>query len=155
MWALDLILPIVFAAFVTATTRTRSPCAHGRAMIRAVRGRSIQVAGSSTSGGPSEEAIEGFHDLGDDEASPLDARPSALDDAVDPDPTRSTARDGGRRPRQPRRRRGPGRVLADDVLARLREPGSRRGCCRATGATPRRQAAEAVAAGGRGGRRRR
>jgi sec-independent protein translocase protein TatC len=29
-------------------------------------------------------AVEGFHDLGDDEASPLDARPSTLDDAYDP-----------------------------------------------------------------------
>jgi sec-independent protein translocase protein TatC len=29
------------------------------------------------------EAIEGFHDVGDDEASPLDARPSQLDDPLD------------------------------------------------------------------------
>jgi sec-independent protein translocase protein TatC len=28
--------------------------------------------------------VEHFHDLGDDEASPLDARPSTLDDAYDP-----------------------------------------------------------------------
>ena len=35
------------------------------------------------------EAIEGFHDLSDDEASPLDARPSALDQPLD-SPTSST-----------------------------------------------------------------
>jgi sec-independent protein translocase protein TatC len=34
-------------------------------------------------------AVESFHDVDDDEASPLDARPSALDDPVD-SPTAST-----------------------------------------------------------------
>jgi sec-independent protein translocase protein TatC len=34
-------------------------------------------------------ALEGFHDVDDDEASPLDARPSALDDPAD-SPTAST-----------------------------------------------------------------
>jgi len=35
-------------------------------------------------------AIEGFHDVSDDEASPLDARPSALDQPLD-SPTSSTS----------------------------------------------------------------
>jgi sec-independent protein translocase protein TatC len=34
------------------------------------------------------DAVEHFHDLGDDEASPLDARPSSLDDAPSTAPTR-------------------------------------------------------------------
>jgi sec-independent protein translocase protein TatC len=34
-------------------------------------------------------ALESFHDLSDDEASPLDARPSALDQPLDT-PTSST-----------------------------------------------------------------
>jgi sec-independent protein translocase protein TatC len=33
--------------------------------------------------------IEHFHDLGDDEASPLDARPSSLEDVHDPTSTRT------------------------------------------------------------------
>jgi sec-independent protein translocase protein TatC len=36
-------------------------------------------------------AVESFHDVGDDEASPLDVRPSALDEPLD-SPTASTRR---------------------------------------------------------------
>jgi sec-independent protein translocase protein TatC len=41
----------------------------------------IQIARVVDKRRAKREAIEGFHDVDDDHASPLDARPSALDDA--------------------------------------------------------------------------
>jgi sec-independent protein translocase protein TatC len=48
---------------------------------------SIQIARFVDKRRAKRAAVEGFHDLGDDEASPLDAGPSSLDDAYDPTST--------------------------------------------------------------------
>ena len=79
-------LTIVFAAFVTPTQDPFTMLLMAGPMIVLFEG-AIQVARIVDKRRAKREAIEGFHDLGDDEASPLDARPSALDDA--PTTTRS------------------------------------------------------------------
>src|SRR4051794_39654196 len=79
-------LTIVFAAFVTPTQDPFTMLLMAGPMIVLFEG-AIQIARVVDKRRAKRDAIEGFHDLGDDEASPLDARPSSLDDA--PTTTRS------------------------------------------------------------------
>jgi sec-independent protein translocase protein TatC len=79
-------LTIVFAAFVTPTQDPFTMLLMAGPMIVLFEG-AIQVARVVDKRRAKRAAVEGFHDLGDDEASPLDARPSALDDAYDPTST--------------------------------------------------------------------
>ena len=78
-------LTIVFAAFITPTQDPFTMLLMAGPMIVLFEG-AIQIARVVDKRRARREAIEGFHDLGDDEASPLDAAPAALDDARD-DPT--------------------------------------------------------------------
>ncbi|UOY02512.1 twin-arginine translocase subunit TatC [Blastococcus sp. PRF04-17] len=73
-------LTIVFAAFVTPTQDPFTMLAMAGPMILLFE-LAIQVARVVDKRRARREALEHFHDLGDDEASPLDARPSSLDDA--------------------------------------------------------------------------
>ncbi|TFV66257.1 UNVERIFIED_ORG: twin-arginine translocase subunit TatC [Bacillus sp. AZ43] len=73
-------LTIVFAAFVTPTQDPFTMLAMAVPMIVLFEG-AIQVARVVDKRRARREAVEHFHDLGDDDASPLDARPSSLDDA--------------------------------------------------------------------------
>jgi sec-independent protein translocase protein TatC len=81
-------LTIVFAAFITPTQDPFTMLLMAGPMIVLFEG-AIQIARVVDKRRARREAIEGFHDLSDDEASPLDARPSALDEPVD-SPTSST-----------------------------------------------------------------
>jgi sec-independent protein translocase protein TatC len=80
-------LTIVFAAFVTPTQDPFTMLLMAGPMIVLFEG-AIQIARVVDKRRARREAIEGFHDIGDDEASPLDARPSSLADAYDPTTTR-------------------------------------------------------------------
>jgi sec-independent protein translocase protein TatC len=80
-------LTIVFAAFVTPTQDPFTMLLMAGPMIALFEG-AIQIARVVDKRRAKREAIEGFHDVDDDEASPLDARPSSLDDAYDPTTTR-------------------------------------------------------------------
>jgi sec-independent protein translocase protein TatC len=72
-------LTIVFAAFVTPTQDPFTMLAMAGPMILLFEA-AIQIARVVDRRRARRAALEHFHDLGDDEASPLDARPSALDD---------------------------------------------------------------------------
>jgi sec-independent protein translocase protein TatC len=78
-------LTIVFAAFVTPTQDPFTMLLMAGPMIVLFE-LAIQIARVVDKRRAKRAALEHFHDLGDDQASPLDARPSALDDA--PSPTR-------------------------------------------------------------------
>ena len=80
-------LTIVFAAFVTPTQDPFTMLLMAGPMIALFEG-AIQIARVVDKRRAKREAIEGFHDVDDDAASPLDARPSSLDDAYDPTATR-------------------------------------------------------------------
>ena len=75
-------LTIVFAAFVTPTQDPFTMLAMAGPMILLFE-LAIQIARVVDKRRAKREALEHFHDLGDDEASPLDARPSALDNSYD------------------------------------------------------------------------
>jgi sec-independent protein translocase protein TatC len=79
-------LTIVFAAFVTPTQDPFTMLLMAGPMIVLFE-LAIQVARVVDKRRAKRDAVEHFHDLGDDEASPLDARPSALDDVRDPSTT--------------------------------------------------------------------
>ena len=81
-------LTIVFAAFVTPTQDPFTMLAMAVPMMVLFE-MAIQIARIVDKRRAKRAAVEGFHDVDDDEASPLDARPSALDDPVD-SPTAST-----------------------------------------------------------------
>jgi sec-independent protein translocase protein TatC len=85
-------LTIVFAAFVTPTQDPFTMLLMAGPMIVLFEG-AIQIARLVDRRRARREAVEGFHDVADDEASPLDARPSALDESYDP----STAPSAGSR----------------------------------------------------------
>ena len=76
-------LTIVFAAFVTPTQDPFTMLAMAGPMILLFE-LAIQTARLVDRRRARRAAIEGFHDLDDDQASPLDARPSSLDDAPTP-----------------------------------------------------------------------
>ena len=76
-------LTIVFAAFVTPTQDPFTMLLMAGPMIVLFE-LAIQIARLVDKRRAKRAAAESFHDLGDDEASPLDARPSSLDDAYDP-----------------------------------------------------------------------
>ena len=92
-------LTLVFAAFITPTQDPFTMLLMAGPMIALFEG-AIQIARVVDKRRARREAIEGFHDIGDDEASPLDAGPSSLDDAYDPTRTLMEVC----RPRQPHRR---------------------------------------------------
>jgi sec-independent protein translocase protein TatC len=79
-------LTIVFAAFVTPTQDPFTMLLMAGPMIVLFE-LAIQVARVVDKRRAKRDAVEHFHDLGDDEASPLDARPSTLDDVRDPSTT--------------------------------------------------------------------
>jgi sec-independent protein translocase protein TatC len=81
-------LTIVFAAFVTPTQDPFTMLAMAVPMMVLFE-MAIQIARIVDKRRAKRAAVESFHDVDDDEASPLDARPSALDDPVD-SPTAST-----------------------------------------------------------------
>lgn len=81
-------LTIVFAAFVTPTQDPFTMLLMAGPMIVLFEG-AIQIARVVDKRRARREAVEGFHDIADDEASPLDAGPSSLDDAYDPTSTRT------------------------------------------------------------------
>jgi sec-independent protein translocase protein TatC len=81
-------LTIVFAAFVTPTQDPFTMLAMAVPMVLLFE-LAIQIARVVDKRRAKRAAVEGFHDVDDDAASPLDARPSALDDPVD-SPTAST-----------------------------------------------------------------
>jgi sec-independent protein translocase protein TatC len=76
-------LTIVFAAFVTPTQDPFTMLLMAGPMIVLFE-LAIQIARVVDKRRAKRAAAEGFHDVGDDEASPLDPRPSTLDDAYDP-----------------------------------------------------------------------
>jgi sec-independent protein translocase protein TatC len=82
-------LTIVFAAFVTPTQDPFTMLAMAIPMILLFE-TAIQIARVVDKRRAKRADVEHFHDLGDDEASPLDARPSSLEDSCDPSsaPTR-------------------------------------------------------------------
>ncbi|SNR51024.1 twin-arginine translocase subunit TatC [Blastococcus mobilis] len=82
-------LTIVFAAFVTPTQDPFTMLAMAGPMIVLFEG-AIQIARVVDKRRAKREALEHFHDLDDDEASPLDARPSAL--GADYDPSTASTR---------------------------------------------------------------
>jgi sec-independent protein translocase protein TatC len=75
-------LTIVFAAFVTPTQDPFTMLLMAGPMILLFEG-AIQIARLVDKRRAKRDAVEHFHDLGDDEASPLDARASSLDDSFD------------------------------------------------------------------------
>jgi sec-independent protein translocase protein TatC len=79
-------LTIVFAAFVTPTQDPFTMLLMAGPMIVLFE-VAIQVARFVDRRRAKRAALEHFHDVGDDEASPLDAQPSALEDPVDSSPT--------------------------------------------------------------------
>jgi sec-independent protein translocase protein TatC len=76
-------LTIVFAAFVTPTQDPFTMLLMAGPMILLFEG-AIQIARVVDKRRARRAALEHFHDVGDDEASPLDASPSPLDDSFDP-----------------------------------------------------------------------
>jgi Tat protein translocase TatC len=84
-------LTIVFAAFITPTQDPFTMLAMAVPMVLLFE-LAIQVARVVDKRRARREALEHFHDVGDDEASPLDARPSAVDAA--PTPYEELHRDG-------------------------------------------------------------
>lgn len=72
-------LTLVFAAFITPTQDPFTMLAMAVPMILLFEG-AIQVARVVDKRRAKRDAIAGFHDVDDDEASPLDATPSRLDD---------------------------------------------------------------------------
>jgi sec-independent protein translocase protein TatC len=72
-------LTLVFAAFVTPTQDPFTMLAMSGPMILLFEG-AIQVARLVDRRRAKRDAIAGFHDLDDDEASPLDASPSSLEE---------------------------------------------------------------------------
>jgi len=83
-------LTIVFAAFVTPTQDPFTMLLMAGPMIVLFE-LAIQLARFVDKRRAKRAALEHFHDIGDDEASPLDAGPSPLDDPYDPT-TASTRR---------------------------------------------------------------
>jgi sec-independent protein translocase protein TatC len=81
-------LTIVFAAFVTPTQDPFTMLLMAGPMIVLFEG-AIQIARVVDKRRARRADVEHFHDLADDEASPLDARPSSLDDVRDPTSTRT------------------------------------------------------------------
>ena len=79
-------LTIVFAAFVTPTQDPFTMLLMAGPMIVLFE-VAIQVARFVDKRRAKRAALEHFHDVGDDEASPLDARPSTLEETVDSSPT--------------------------------------------------------------------
>jgi sec-independent protein translocase protein TatC len=79
-------LTLVFAAVITPTQDPFTMMLMAGPMILLFEG-AIQLARVVDKRRARREAIEGYRELGDDEASPLDARPSSLD-AYDPTSTR-------------------------------------------------------------------
>ncbi len=73
-------LTLVFAAFITPTQDPFTMLAMAGPMILLFEG-AIQVARVVDKRRAKRDAIAGFHDVDDDDASPLDASPSTLDDA--------------------------------------------------------------------------
>jgi sec-independent protein translocase protein TatC len=80
-------LTVVFAAFVTPTQDPFTMLLMAGPMIVLFE-LAIQVTRVVDKRRAKRDAIEHFHDLGDDEASPLDARPSSLDAPTSTTPTR-------------------------------------------------------------------
>ena len=78
-------LTIVFAAFVTPTQDPFTMLLMAGPMMVLFE-LAIQIARIVDKRRASATAVEHFHGLDDDEASPLDVRPSALDDAPSPTP---------------------------------------------------------------------
>jgi sec-independent protein translocase protein TatC len=76
-------LTIVFAAFVTPTQDPFTMLLMAGPMVLLFE-VAIQIARIVDKRRAKREAAEHFHDLDDDEASPLDASPSSLDDAPSP-----------------------------------------------------------------------
>lgn len=74
-------LTLVFAAFITPTQDPFTMLAMAGPMILLFEG-AIQVARVVDKRRAKRDALAGFHDLDDDEASPLDATPSTLDDVT-------------------------------------------------------------------------
>ena len=74
-------LTIVFAAFVTPTQDPFTMLLMAGPMIVLFE-VAIQIARVVDKRRARRAAVEHFHDLGDDEASPLDARPSSLEDPL-------------------------------------------------------------------------
>ena len=143
-------LTIVFAAFVTPTQDPFTMLLMAGPMIVLFEG-AIQIARVVDKRRARREALEGFHDIGDDEASPLDARPSVAGRRVRPDahlmevavlvsPTAGRGRAG---------------VLADDVLAAFRAAGLAPRLLPATTGGGRRAAGRRGGGRGRRGDRRR
>jgi sec-independent protein translocase protein TatC len=81
-------LTIVFAAFITPTQDPFTMCLMALPMIVLFE-LAIQIARVVDKRRARRAAAEHFHDLDDDEASPLDARPSVLDEAPALDESRS------------------------------------------------------------------
>ncbi|MGY2084801.1 twin-arginine translocase subunit TatC [Blastococcus sp. SYSU DS0539] len=79
-------LTIVFAAFVTPTQDPFTMLLMAGPMIVLFE-LAIQLARVVDRRRARRAAAEHFHDLGDDEASPLDTRPSTLDEPVDSSPS--------------------------------------------------------------------
>ncbi|HYH25505.1 MAG TPA: twin-arginine translocase subunit TatC [Blastococcus sp.] len=79
-------LTIVFAAFVTPTQDPFTMLLMAGPMIVLFE-LAIQVARFVDRRRARRAAVEHFHDVDDDEASPLDARPSTLDEPLDSFPT--------------------------------------------------------------------
>ena len=81
-------LTVVFAAFVTPTQDPFTMLLMAGPMILLFE-LAIQVARVVDKRRAKRAALENFHDLSDDEASPLDATPSSLDEPVDSGSSRS------------------------------------------------------------------
>jgi len=79
-------LTLVFAAFITPTQDPFTMLAMAGPMILLFEG-AIQVARVLDRRRAKRDAVTGFHDVADDEASPLDAAPSIIEDqpALEPD----------------------------------------------------------------------
>jgi sec-independent protein translocase protein TatC len=84
-------LTIVFAAFVTPTQDPFTMLLMAAPMCLLFE-IAIQIARVVDKRRAKRAAVEGFHDLDDDEASPLDATPSALDEEPVAGPATPTAR---------------------------------------------------------------
>jgi sec-independent protein translocase protein TatC len=77
-------LTIVFAAFITPTQDPFTMLAMALPMCVLFE-VAIQIARVVDRRRARRQAVENFHDIGDDEASPLDARPSPLEEPADLD----------------------------------------------------------------------